>query len=193
MWKKLDKPVSIDPSQVVAGLYVWLDVSWDKHPFFASRFMVTAAKDVDIIKSLGVAGKLYYYPDKSTSQPNAMVLEPLQNTSDEDAAQALQKAAVVAEIAALGKAKKAKQAALRVAAAKADQAWSNAARATKQALNDLPRSPKVAGRQLVTLSAETAAMVSRGGEVLLHLLGDQKEQGPQFHALNTMTLSMLVG
>jgi len=35
--------------------------------------------------------------------------------------------------------------------------------------------------------------VSKNREVLLHLLGDKKEQGPQFHALNCMTLAMLVG
>jgi HD-GYP domain-containing protein (c-di-GMP phosphodiesterase class II) len=57
----------------------------------------------------------------------------------------------------------------------------------------MPRSPKQAGKQLVSLSMETASIVSKGQEVLLHLLGDKKEQGPQFHALNTMTLSMLVG
>jgi HD-GYP domain-containing protein (c-di-GMP phosphodiesterase class II) len=193
MWKKLDTPVLIHPSQVVVGLYVWLDVTWDKHPFFSSRVMVKSEKEVSIIKSLDVVGKLYYHPAQSSAQPNALVEQGAPHTPDEDAAEAAQKAAVVAEIVALEKSKKAKQAALREAAARADQAWSNAARATKQALNDLPRSPKVAGKQLVTLSAETAALVSKGSEVLLHLLGDKNEQGPQFHALNTMTLSMLVG
>jgi HD-GYP domain-containing protein (c-di-GMP phosphodiesterase class II) len=193
MWKKLDTPVLIHPSQVVVGLYVWLDVTWDKHPFFSSRVMVKSEKEVSIIKSLDVVGKLYYHPGQSNAQPNALVAQSAPHTPAEDAAEAAQKAAMVAEIVALEKSKKAKQAALREAAARADQAWSNAARATKQALNDLPRSPKVAGKQLVTLSAETAALVSKGSEVLLHLLGDKNEQGPQFHALNTMTLSMLVG
>ena len=102
MWKKLDKPVPIDPSQVVVGLYVWLDVTWDKHPFFSSRVMVKTEKEVAIIKSLDVAGKFYYYPEQSTAQPNAVV--PVQvHSPDEDAAEATQKAAVVAEILALEK------------------------------------------------------------------------------------------
>jgi HD-GYP domain-containing protein (c-di-GMP phosphodiesterase class II) len=189
MWKKLGTPILIDPSQVVIGLYIWLDVTWDKHPFFSSRVMVKSDKDVVIIKSLDVAGKLYYYPEQSTAQPHAMV----STVKDEDAVAAAQKMALMAEILALEKSKKSKQAALREAAARADQAWSNAARATKQALNDLQRSPKMAGKQLVTLAAETASIVAKGSEVLLHLLGDKNEQGPQFHALNTMTLSMLVG
>jgi HD-GYP domain-containing protein (c-di-GMP phosphodiesterase class II) len=193
MWKKLDQPVAIDPSQVVVGLYVWLDVSWDKHPFFSSRMLVKTENDVLIIKSLDVVGKLYYYPEQSTAEPGTVVVDEVVHTPDEDAIEATRKNAVAAEIHALERAKKTKQASLREAAARADQAWSNAARATKQALNDLPRSPKMAGKQLVTLSVETAAMVSKGSEVLLHLLGDKNEQGPQFHALNTMTLSMLVG
>ena len=36
-------------------------------------------------------------------------------------------------------------------------------------------------------------MIASGGEVLLHLLGDKNEEGPQFHALNVMTLSMILG
>lgn len=32
-----------------------------------------------------------------------------------------------------------------------------------------------------------------GREVLLHLLGDKEGDGPQFHALNVMTLAMLLG
>lgn len=189
MWKKLGTPILIDPSQVVIGLYIWLDITWDKHPFFSSRVMVKTDKEVVILRSLDVAGKLYYYPEQSTTQPHAMV----STAKDEDAVATAQKTAIMAEILALEKSKKSKQAALREAAARADQAWSNAARATKQALNDLQRSPKMAGQQLVTLAAETAAIVAKGREVLLHLLGDKNDQGPQFHALNTMTLSMLVG
>ena len=199
MWKKLGNPVPIDKSQVVLGLYVWLDLTWDKHPFFASRLMVATPKDLAIIQSLDLDGKLYYYPERSTVQPGAVQLaEPSSAEPDAQAlAQAQERAAaqsaIVQEVRALEQAKKEKQMALREAAARADQAWGNAARATKQALNDLPRSPKTAGRQLQLLSNETAALVSKGQEVLLHLLGDQKEQGPQFHALNCMTLSMLIG
>ena len=36
-------------------------------------------------------------------------------------------------------------------------------------------------------------MITQGQEVLLHLLGDKEGEGPQFHALNVMTLAMLLG
>jgi HD-GYP domain-containing protein (c-di-GMP phosphodiesterase class II) len=51
----------------------------------------------------------------------------------------------------------------------------------------------MAGEQLAQLSRDTASSIAQGQEILLHLLGDKKEQGPQFHALNVMTLCMLVG
>ena len=191
MWKKLDTPVPIEPSQVVVGLYVWLDLTWDEHPFFSSRFLVKTDKDVSILRSLDIAGKLYYHPQQSTAQPGTVLAKS--TVPDEIAAELAQKEALALEMRALEKAKKDKQRAQKEAAQRADQAWGNAARATKQALNDMPRSPKQAGKQLVDLSMETASIVSKGQEVLLHLLGDKKEQGPQFHALNTMTLSMLVG
>jgi HD-GYP domain-containing protein (c-di-GMP phosphodiesterase class II) len=193
MWKKLGVPVPIDASQVVIGLYVWLDLTWDEHPFFSSRFMVKTAKDVSIIQSLDIEGKLYFYSEQSTAQPGPLIPKPLNVDEVKAAEERAAKEALVAEMLALEKAKMAKQKALRDAALRADQAWGNAARATKAALNELPRSPKVAGKQLVDLSSEAAAMVSKNREVLLHLLGDKKEQGPQFHALNCMTLAMLVG
>ncbi|CAM8635195.1 COG2206 c-di-GMP phosphodiesterase class II (HD-GYP domain) [Comamonadaceae bacterium] len=193
MWKKLGVPVPIDASQVVIGLYVWLDLTWDEHPFFSSRFMVKTAKDVSIIQSLDIEGKLYFYSEQSTAQPGPLIPKPLNVDEVKAAEERAAKDALVAEMLALEKAKMAKQKALRDAALRADQAWGNAARAAKAALNELPRSPKVAGKQLVDLSSEAAAMVSKNREVLLHLLGDKKEQGPQFHALNCMTLAMLVG
>jgi HD-GYP domain-containing protein (c-di-GMP phosphodiesterase class II) len=191
MWKKLGTPVPIDASQVVAGLYVWLDLSWDEHPFFSSRFMVKTDKDIAIIHSLNAKGRIYFHPELSTIAPGPVTVITVE--PDEEAVQAEAKAAFAEEMRALEKAKKEKQRNLKEAAARADQAWSKAARATRQALNDMPRSPKTAGKQLVELSQETASIVSKGHEVLLHLLGDKKEQGPQFHALNTMTLGMLVG
>lgn len=193
MWKKLGTPVPIDASQVVVGLYVWLDLSWDEHPFFASRFLVKTAKDIAIIRSLDAAGKIYYHPELSNVQPGPVVASAPAASEAAGVVESPEQAAFAQEMRVLEKAKKDKQRQLKEAAARADQAWSNAARATRTALNDMPRSPKMAGKALVELSAETASIVAKGHEVLLHLLGDKKEQGPQFHALNTMTLGMLVG
>lgn len=192
MWNKPGQPVPIDPSQVVVGLYVWLDVRWDEHPFLSNRMMVKTSKDVAVIQSLDVAGRLYCYPEKSTAQVPAFV--PPAPTTDAVAEAAAAAAAVVAaEVKQIEAAKKEKRQRQKDAAARADRAWENAARNTKEALLTLNRSPKAAGELLAALSKETASSIANGQEVLLHLLGDKKDQGPQFHSLNVLTLCMLVG
>jgi HD-GYP domain-containing protein (c-di-GMP phosphodiesterase class II) len=196
MWKKTGDPIPIHPSQVEVGLYVWLDVRWDEHPFLSNRFLVKAPKDVAIIQTLDTVGRLYYHPEKSTV-PLKPYVPPPPTTDELAAAQAEQlkaeKATLEAEVKQLEKARKERLQLQKDAAARADRAWENAARATRDALLNLSRSPKVAGEQLATLSRETAASIAKGQDILLHLLGDKKDQGPQFHALNVLTLCMLVG
>lgn len=192
MWNKPGQPVPIDPSQVVAGLYVWLDVRWDEHPFLSNRLMVKTAKDVAVIQSLDVSGRLYCYPDKSTVPIPAFV-PPTPVTDGQAEAVAAQAAAIAAELKQIEAVKKEKRQRQKDAAARADRAWENAARNTKEALLTLGRSPKAAGELIAALSKETASSIANGQEILLHLLGDKKDQGPQFHALNVLTLCMLVG
>jgi HD-GYP domain-containing protein (c-di-GMP phosphodiesterase class II) len=192
MWKNPGVAVAIAPSQLVVGLYVWLEMRWDEHPFVANRFMVRTAKDVAVIQSLGLEGHLYYYPNRSTVEP--LPLAPAGAPDPEPAPlQVDAQAALAAEVRRLDQAKKDKRQRQRDAAARADRAWEDAARQTREALLTLTRSPKAAGRILADLSGETAARIAQSQEVLLHLLGDKKDQGPQFHALNVLTLCMLVG
>jgi HD-GYP domain-containing protein (c-di-GMP phosphodiesterase class II) len=192
MWTKPGPGIPIDASQVVEGLFVFLDIRWQDHPFMFNRFLVTTPKEVAIIQSLDTQGHLYYYPEKSTV-PLPAYVPPPPTSAEMQAALAAEKAAIEAERKALDKAKKDKRQKQKDAAARADRAWENAARNTKDALLTLNRSPKAAGEMLANLSQETAATIAHGQEVLLHLLGDKKDQGPQFHALNVLTLCMLVG
>ena len=64
---------------------------------------------------------------------------------------------------------------------------------TREAMLGMVNTPKKAGAQLMDLSRQTAKIIAEGQEILLHLLGDKEGDGPQFHALNTMTLAMLLG
>lgn len=189
MWNQPGPPVALDPSQLTPGLFVWLDLRWDEHPFLTSRFLVKSAHDVDLMRALPIQGRLYHHPEKSTALPLPVQTVGTTPTPESSAAQA----SLVAEVQTLEAAKKTKLRAQKDAAARADRAWEQAARATRESLLTLSRSPKTAGQQLLDLSRDTAAQMARGSEVLLHLLGDKAEQGPQFHALNVMTLSMLVG
>lgn len=192
MWTKPGPGIPIDVTQVVEGLYVYLDLPWDKHPFLANRLLVKSAKDVAIIRSLPVHGRLFYYPEKSTVPLPSPTAAAHSAPTDTDS-HAAQTAALAAERKALEQAKVATLRRQKDAAARADRAWEAAARHTKEALLTLNRSPKSAGEKLAALSRETAATIAQGHEILLHLLGDKKDQGPQFHALNVLTLCMVLG
>ena len=191
MWKKPEKPVSIDTSQVVIGLHVWLDLSWDDHPFLYNRFKISDDKQVAMIKALSIPGKLYYYPGKSTASPT-----PLVERAELDALpapDAVAEADFAREMQRQNKEKHDRLWQQKDVAARADRAWEQAARVTREAMLGMGRAPKVAGAQLRDLSQNTANQIAQGQEVLLHLLGDKEGDGPQFHALNVMTLAMLMG
>jgi HD-GYP domain-containing protein (c-di-GMP phosphodiesterase class II) len=192
MWKKPGTPIPIDPSQVVIGLYIWLDISWVDHPFLTSRILVSTEKEIAMIRAHHVEGRLYYYPEMSKAEPAPRCAADSQ-TQTEVSVTALQDAAIRSEVRALELAKKEKLRLQKDVMNRADRNWEEAARATREALLNMARSPKTAGVQLSQLSRQTASAIAKGQDVLLHLLGDKKGQGPQFHALNVMTLCMVLG
>jgi HD-GYP domain-containing protein (c-di-GMP phosphodiesterase class II) len=191
MWKRPEKPVAIDLSQVSMGLYIWLDMPWDDHPFLYNRFKITDPKQIASLRAIKSQGKLYYYPEKSTGVPTPAVKSPEVN------AVALAESIEIANIdAELQRRNKEKHEHLRQqveTATRADRAWEQAAKVTREAMIGMTRSPKQAGAQLLDLSRKTAGLIFQGQEVLLHLLGDKEGEGQQFHALNVMTLAMLLG
>lgn len=178
-------------SQLTLGLCVWLDMKWMDHPFLTNRFVIKTEHDLAVLRSLPLQGRLFYLPSRSTAQPLPVSEQPethAQATHDTGTEDRL-----VAERERLAAARRDKIRRVKDAAARADRAWETAARSTREALALLARSPRMAGKQLAQLSRETAATISQGPDVLLHLLGPKDDQGPQFHALNVMTLCMLVG
>lgn len=181
--------IPIDPSQLQPGLYVWLDMKWMDHPFLTNRFLISKDADVAIIQSLGIAKHLYYLPSRSTAAPLPLGGQTVDLPDEEQLAQQ----ALDAERRALAMARREKIRQIKDAAARADRAWEHAASTTRQALGALAQSPRMAGQHLTQLSKETAAAISQGPEALLQLLDNQGDQGPQFHALNVMTLCMLMG
>jgi len=196
MWKKPGTPLPIHYSQLVVGMYITLKENWNDHPFLYNDFLLNNQKKIDTIKSLKL-DKIYYYPDKSTEKPGPLVADPVAaETPASPATSAVveaEAAVVKQELVKLQQEKTAKLAKLRDAAARADRAWDKAAKDSREALSSLSRSPKQAGEKLIGLSRESAAVFAGSQEVLLHLLGDKGGEGPHFHALNVMTLSMLLG
>ncbi len=177
--------IAIDPSQLTVGLCVWLDLKWMDHPFLTNRVLIKTPQDLAILQSLPLAGKLHYIPSKSTAEPLPLGQAPATQAPEADT--------LALERQKLAKARQEKMRHVKDAAARAERAWENAASATREALVSLARSPRACGQQLSQLSRDTAATIAQGPQALLHLLGAKDDHGPQFHALNVMTLCMLVG
>lgn len=186
MWSKPGNPVPIDPSQVVVGLYIWLDIPWADHPFLTSRVMVRTHKDVEVIQASDPKGRLYYYPERSTVVPPPAHAAPWVATG-------AGRDALVAEMESRRESKSRRQARHSAAQSSAGRNWEAAARATREALTSFAQSPRTAGARLVQLSSQAAKAITHGQRVLLHLLGDKNGKGQYYHALNTMTLGLLLG
>ncbi|HNA30261.1 MAG TPA: DUF3391 domain-containing protein [Thiobacillaceae bacterium] len=190
MWVKPGQRVPLDPTQLVVGLYIEMEATWTEHPFLSNRFKLANAKQIAEVRALKMHGRLFYYPNKSDAEPPEKPAVEVQAPPQAEASETL---AIAAEIERQKKEKAERLQALKDAANRADRAWEAAARVTKEALVGMDRSPKTAGVQLKSLSEQTAREIFKGKEVLLHLLGDKNGEGPQYHALNCMTLGMLVG
>lgn len=187
MWARPDKPVPLHPSQLKVGLYIWLDLPWDAHPFLYNKFRIAKEEQIKDIRALGLS-VVHYFPNKSNAEPGPVIetpeAPPPPQTADTGAPDPL----AVQKESKSQLLRKQKELAARV-----ERGWEKAAASTREALIGLNRNPRQAGEAIAALSRETATMISQGSEVLLHLLGDKNGEGPQFHALNVMTLSMILG
>jgi hypothetical protein len=72
MWTRPEKPIKIHPSQLVLGLYVWIDLPWDAHPFLYNKFRISTESQLAEIQSLSL-DQIYCFPNKSTSSPGPLV------------------------------------------------------------------------------------------------------------------------
>jgi HD-GYP domain-containing protein (c-di-GMP phosphodiesterase class II) len=190
LWSRSSGAIPMEPSQLAIGIYVWLDLNWTEHPFLANRFLIKTDKDIAIIQSLDCKGRLYFFPDKG--KPALPVV--VQTTAiAEDAAQNLAQEALAREVVQLAKAKKDQLWQQKDAEARTRKAWETAANGVRDALANMSSSPKVAGEQIRQVSGDTAATVAQGKEVFFQLVANADTPGPQFHALNTMILSVMVG
>ena len=180
MWKKPENPIPIGDVQLRIGVFVWVDRSWKEHPFVYNKFRITSDEQLQQLRALGPEN-IYWVPSKSTAQPGP--------PSPEEAPPRII-ASEITQTAAVSE-KSAKQQQQRALIAKAERDWEKAAKSAREALLGLRDNPRQAGTKMREFTLATAKSVS-GGEALLHLLEDKHGQGPQHHALNCMTLSMLL-
>jgi HD-GYP domain-containing protein (c-di-GMP phosphodiesterase class II) len=185
MWNKPENPVPIGNNQLRIGVFVWLDRSWNEHPFVYNKFRITSEEQLNQLKVFG-SDRVYWIPSKSLFEPLPALPEKTVSPPPIE----------VNTLSAALKKKNEEKQRERALITKAEREREVAAKAVVAALLGLRDNPKQAGTKMRDLSSSAAQSISNG-EGLLFLLGDkvgEKEgNGPQHHALNCMTLSMLIG
>ena len=175
------------PSQLQVGMFVRLPSGWMDHPFLFNQFRITSEKQLEILRSLGMA-TILYVPSKSIATPRPAPAvapsapvpaapTPEQRQAAEDKRKRVQR---IEE--------------QRIRISRCEKQYINTANQIRDVMRNLHAESERAvmvARELVggvvdSFTAET--------ELVIHLMGDRVvDENIHFHALNIMILSLLLG
>lgn len=186
IWNSLKNPIPIGELELQVGVYIWIDRSWKEHPFLTNKFLIKTEEELKKLKVIGIEN-IYWIPEKSKLEPlKAKVIENdkvanLKVIEDEN---------VVASKLAMTK-KNEQMAQQRRLVAKAEREWEKAAEMVRESLLSIRDNPKQNGIKLKALS-DTIASTIMSSETLLMLLKEKNTQGLYHHALNCMSMAVLL-
>ena len=172
-------PQPLGEQRLRLGVYVWIDLPWTAHPFLRNRFRISSDKQLKALGELG-SRSLYWIPALSDAAP----LPPLPAPPGPAQPPPAPPPAPVAT----GEQKLRRQ---RLIAARIQREWDASSQQVRESLLGMRDNPKQAGAGMRDLAARLASTMNQG-PVLLQLLGKEPGEGLQHHALNCMTLSMLL-
>jgi HD-GYP domain-containing protein (c-di-GMP phosphodiesterase class II) len=167
---------------LVIGVFVWINKSWSDHDFILNKFRITTEQQLKEVIALGTEN-IYWFPSKSTAKPKPPA--PKQDTPSPPPPP------VVDLHAEKLKEKTEKVQRQRALVSKAERNWEKAAKAAREAMLGMRDNPRQAGGKMREFTQEAVQSVG-GSEALLHLLGNKQGDGPQHHALNCMSLAILL-
>jgi HD-GYP domain-containing protein (c-di-GMP phosphodiesterase class II) len=173
-------PQPLGEQQLRLGVYVWIDLPWTAHPFLRNRFRISSDKQLKTLRELGPKS-LYWIPALSDAAP----LPPVTSAATPPSPPPPPAAPVAV---ATGEQRLRRQ---RLIAARIQREWDASSQQVRESLLGMRDNPKQAGAGMRDLAARLASAMNQG-PVLLQLLGKQPGEGLQHHALNCMTLSMLL-
>lgn len=178
----------IEVSQLRIGLFIELESGWMSHPFPTSGFKITSAKQIAIIKSLGLS-RVRYVPSKSAppeEEPQVPAVE---------SAGAARAASVEVDPGRV-EAKKHRQAALKLQQRSlivCERRFVESIRQYKQVLDRLTSEPPSAIAQSLALVTVLIDEMRGQGESSIRLLSEGMGDRLAMHAVNVTILSLLLG
>ncbi|ACB32557.1 metal dependent phosphohydrolase [Leptothrix cholodnii SP-6] len=184
--------VAIDASQLQPGVHVRLPVNWMDHPFIRSSFVVSDQNQVEKIAALNLP-QLFSDPRRCTAAPlprPKVVVPP----SPEEERQRAELAAQMAREMADKQARAEKVDALRTRLDAAQTHYLNAAKEVGAAIKGFESDPRKSVRQMMEVSAQSAAVLIRDADSALALIAEKGHtDAHNAHALSVMTLALLLG
>ncbi len=184
----------VDVSELRAGMYVHLDLSWMSHPFPSGSFKIGNPRQIDTIRSLGMQ-RVRWDPDKSDPAP-APSTAPNAG-SDETVAEAPQLAAQaqsqVIQQRELAARRRALAAERRRVIAHCEDEFTKAARVSLSVVRAFSQRPDAARHECEALIGSMVGQLTQGGESMVHLLSEGAGERVAQHPVNVTVLSLLLG
>jgi HD-GYP domain-containing protein (c-di-GMP phosphodiesterase class II) len=175
---------TVTMDQLCIGLHVKLD-SWLGHPFLFSSFKIKDQKQIEAIRSMGLA-EIEYLPQKSTAQPlpPAAAPESAQPDADKTALEDLMREKKE-RIETLHRERERIQA--------AERKYVKTANAVQNVMRLANNSPAQAAGQSREIAVELADIFLSEQNPYIHLMGDHvSDESAYFHSLNVTVLSLIL-
>jgi HD-GYP domain-containing protein (c-di-GMP phosphodiesterase class II) len=179
-----DRFYPIHPSQLVVGLYIWVDLPWMDHPFLRSKMLLSSEADVAAVQAAGAEGCLYWDPGRSRTTP-----APREKAPAPAAAESAPE--VIEDLVESQRARELEQ--LRQITQTARRSWDALSMSVWAVVHDMPRSPVSVGEKVTSLAFDVVEATENASAWQLRKLGDCSARGQHHHALRTMTLSVMIG
>jgi HD-GYP domain-containing protein (c-di-GMP phosphodiesterase class II) len=178
----------IAPDELQVGMYVVLRLSWFKHPFWRSEFIIESQKDIETIQGLGLE-RVSYDPDLSLIQPARKIVREAAPVSAPSASDLYDKALAATREKSLLFLKE-KQEKLKQCNREYHNSLSQVASITKEV--------SIGGEAGVDkakeLVGEVVTVLRGSAESMVHLLNiKEMDKVAYFHALNVCILSLILG
>ena len=186
------KTIKIPVDKLAPGMYIDLELSWREHPFMFSKFRIKSAKELGIIKELGLT-RVTVYPAKSKVKPETQTKEDtvgkatidLTSTSGDDDKELLwQEKNQSVELAVK----------YRYRRQKVSQDYQETIKRVKNLTRDLKTAPANAIRDAHEVVDSIAEAFDRTSEVLVNLVNLSDSGFSEYnHLLNVAVLALNTG
>lgn len=182
-----DKKRRIAVDRLVPGLYIDLELTWDKHPFLRRAFRIKSQEQIEVIRELGLTTVLVDF-DRSAGglvpppPPPERPADAAPPTPQHSQAQWEQKKASIEQARGF-----------KERHAQRSQQYMQTARAAKQLMRDLDFKPANAVQSAGVLVDGMMDAFSADRDVIVNLITLQDaDQDMYHHSLNVLVLSMLL-